>query len=212
MEQPFTRTSPRSGCKMPQQHFRVVVLPAPFGPMKPKISPGRMVSVRSSTAVFSPYRLVRCRISSIRISPFGLDAPLFDSQIVSSAEVPVKYFGASRDAKAAPARKAVLLYRPVPLSVHFRTATFLMPYRAKSFSAAGPMRSPLTTMGIAGGQETVGIAQMRPSAVSAGTISCGANTACRTVQTGTASAASSVKTSASGSGRAAHNPAPGFRG
>ena len=63
------------------------------------------------------------------------------------------------------------------------------------------MRSPLTTMGIAGGQETVGIAQMRPSAVSAGISSCGANTACRTVQTGAASAASSVKTSASGSGR-----------
>ena len=39
--------------------------------------------------------------------------------------------------------------------------------------------SPLTTMGIAGGQETVGIAQTRPTACSVGTCSCGANPACR---------------------------------
>ena len=32
----------------------VVVLPAPFGPMNPQISPAAMRSVKSSTAFFSP--------------------------------------------------------------------------------------------------------------------------------------------------------------
>ena len=58
----------------------------------------------------------------------------------------------------------------------------LMPYRFISSTAAGETTSPLTTMGIAGGQETVGIAQTRPAACSAGIISCGANTACRIAQ------------------------------
>ena len=48
--------------------------------------------------------------------------------------------------------------------------------------AADVIFSPLTTMGIAGGQETVGIAQIRPTACSVGTCSCGANTACRMLQ------------------------------
>src|SRR5688500_10686984 len=37
----------------------VVVLPAPFGPRKPTISPCRAVNVSLLTAVRSPYRLVR---------------------------------------------------------------------------------------------------------------------------------------------------------
>src|ERR1700761_6770461 len=37
----------------------VVVLPAPFGPRKPVTLPGSMAKVRLSTAIFSPYRLVR---------------------------------------------------------------------------------------------------------------------------------------------------------
>ena len=58
----------------------------------------------------------------------------------------------------------------------------LIPYRFISSTAADETTSPLTTMGIAGGQETVGMAQMHPSACSAGIISCGANTACRMLQ------------------------------
>src|SRR5207249_4435005 len=38
----------------------VVVLPAPFGPRKPRISPGFTEKVRSRTAVLSAYALVRC--------------------------------------------------------------------------------------------------------------------------------------------------------
>src|ERR1700728_3347224 len=40
-------------------HRIVVVLPAPFGPRKPVTLPASMPNVRSSTAVFSPYRFVR---------------------------------------------------------------------------------------------------------------------------------------------------------
>jgi hypothetical protein len=38
----------------------VVVLPAPFGPRKPKTSPAATVNETSSTAIRSPKRLVRC--------------------------------------------------------------------------------------------------------------------------------------------------------
>src|SRR5579859_7440913 len=40
-------------------HRMVVVLPAPFGPRNPVTRPGSMLKLRSSTAVLSPYRLVR---------------------------------------------------------------------------------------------------------------------------------------------------------
>ena len=45
----------------------------------------------------------------------------------------------------------------------------------------------------AGGQETVGIAQTRPSASAAGMVCCGAKTAARTEQTGSASAANAAR-------------------
>src|SRR5262249_37924555 len=41
----------------------VVVLPAPFGPMKPYTSPGSSRSVSRSRAYRSPYFLVRSRVS-----------------------------------------------------------------------------------------------------------------------------------------------------
>lgn len=50
----------------------VVLLPAPFAPRKPKISPSRTLSDILSTAMKSPNFLVKLRISStfIRITPF----------------------------------------------------------------------------------------------------------------------------------------------
>src|SRR5688572_16653981 len=44
---------------MPTMQRSVEVLPAPFGPMRPTISPGRTSKEKSSTAVSCPYRLVR---------------------------------------------------------------------------------------------------------------------------------------------------------
>ena len=41
----------------------VVDLPAPFGPRKPVTTPGWTVKLSSSTAVFSPYRLLSPRDS-----------------------------------------------------------------------------------------------------------------------------------------------------
>src|SRR4051812_44569433 len=48
----------------------VVDFPAPFGPRKPVTMPGRTVKLRLSTAVFSPYFLVRPR-ASIMLITFG---------------------------------------------------------------------------------------------------------------------------------------------
>src|SRR5262249_15294507 len=56
---PHTRTVPEVAGRNPVMTRRVVVLPAPFGPRKPRISPGWAVKERSWTAARSPYRLLR---------------------------------------------------------------------------------------------------------------------------------------------------------
>ena len=60
-EQP---TVPESGARSPIAHSTVVVLPAPFGPRIPKISPGATVNEMSSTATRFPYVLRRLAIST----------------------------------------------------------------------------------------------------------------------------------------------------
>ena len=47
---PATRTSPAVGWSRPESIFRVVVLPAPFGPRKPTRSPGATWKSIPSTA------------------------------------------------------------------------------------------------------------------------------------------------------------------
>ena len=47
---------PASGMRKPETMSRIVVLPAPFGPMRPTISPSRTVRVASSTARMPPKR------------------------------------------------------------------------------------------------------------------------------------------------------------
>src|SRR4051812_4818173 len=56
---PQTWAQPASGLRRQAKIFIVVVLPAPLGPMKPKISPGPISMVRLSRAVREPKRLVR---------------------------------------------------------------------------------------------------------------------------------------------------------
>ena len=51
---PSTEIVPRSGCRCPSTHSIVVVLPAPFGPMRPKISPSNTSNETSSTATVEP--------------------------------------------------------------------------------------------------------------------------------------------------------------
>src|SRR6267143_1473536 len=54
------RTRPEVGRRMPASDRSVVVLPAPFGPMRPTISPGPTSNDRSSTATKSPKTRLRC--------------------------------------------------------------------------------------------------------------------------------------------------------
>src|SRR5664279_3978395 len=60
---PRARASPALGASTPQSMRMVVLLPAPLGPRKPKISPFSTSKVSSDTAVKSPNRRVRPRTS-----------------------------------------------------------------------------------------------------------------------------------------------------
>src|SRR5216684_2102579 len=59
MSNPSTRPSPLVGVMMPHNMRMVVVLPEPFGPRKANTSPSRTSNDSRSTAVRSPYTLVR---------------------------------------------------------------------------------------------------------------------------------------------------------
>src|SRR5439155_693997 len=59
------RTSPLVGGKMPARMRMVVVLPAPFGPRKPTISPASTRNEMPRTASTAPKVLVRSRTSII---------------------------------------------------------------------------------------------------------------------------------------------------
>src|SRR6266853_1452897 len=50
MDWPSHRTSPRSGSRKPLRTLKSVVLPAPFGPMMPRISPARTSKLTSNRA------------------------------------------------------------------------------------------------------------------------------------------------------------------
>src|SRR5450432_3951849 len=62
---PLKRISPSEGSIRPTSIFTVVLLPAPFGPRYPRISPGEMLKLTWSTTVIPLYRLVRLRTSSM---------------------------------------------------------------------------------------------------------------------------------------------------
>src|ERR1051325_9361430 len=73
IECPPTEISPRSGWRKVTSIRIVVVLPAPFGPTKPKISPLSMVRLTLSTAIRLPNRLLRSRISIIAVMSWLYD-------------------------------------------------------------------------------------------------------------------------------------------
>ena len=58
MSMPSKVTLPSSGMRKPEMMSKMVVLPAPFEPMRPRISPWRSWNEVSSTAVMPPKRLV----------------------------------------------------------------------------------------------------------------------------------------------------------
>src|SRR4051794_7512537 len=61
---PRTIAWPPSGARSPSRISTVVVLPAPFGPSRPKISPAATWKSIPSTATMSPYRLISPRTST----------------------------------------------------------------------------------------------------------------------------------------------------
>src|SRR6476661_8282178 len=69
MSWPSTWATPALGCRKPSSSRIVVDLPAPFGPRKPKISPGSTVRSRSASAGASwrPYCFVSPRVSMTAI-------------------------------------------------------------------------------------------------------------------------------------------------
>src|SRR6266545_4366289 len=61
---PETRTSPSVGSYTPVIALNAVVLPAPFGPMRPTSSPGRSARLKAESALRPPKRIVTLSSSS----------------------------------------------------------------------------------------------------------------------------------------------------
>ena len=61
---PAKRTRPPSGLSAPAMQLKQVVLPAPFGPIRPVIEPRATSNVAPSTAMWPPKRLTRPETSS----------------------------------------------------------------------------------------------------------------------------------------------------
>src|SRR5689334_12972079 len=57
---PAKRISPAPGARSPEMRPNRLVLPAPFGPTIPTVSPGSTVSDRSSAMTTRPNRFVTC--------------------------------------------------------------------------------------------------------------------------------------------------------
>src|SRR5208337_4463288 len=61
---PYTLAAPALGGSIVVSIFIVVVLPAPFGPSRPKIEPAATLKDSSLTAVNDPKRRVKPRVST----------------------------------------------------------------------------------------------------------------------------------------------------
>src|SRR5919197_3436208 len=76
------RTRPDVGRRMPASDRSVVVLPAPFGPIRPTISPAATSNERSSTATNEPYTRRKC--STVR-AMLELGVPEVEDYVASHA-------------------------------------------------------------------------------------------------------------------------------
>ena len=75
MSSPRNTTVPASVRNAPEMQLISVVLPEPFGPIRPKRSPGRMSTLTLSSAVKPPKRLVSADIRSRGALGFGSHHP-----------------------------------------------------------------------------------------------------------------------------------------
>jgi hypothetical protein len=87
MSWPPMVTDPLVGRWKPLRTFKRVVLPAPFGPISPKISPGDTSSDTASSATISPKRTVTARAE--RASAFGGALDAAETRLVSLKDVTV---------------------------------------------------------------------------------------------------------------------------
>src|SRR5690606_4505141 len=69
---PSRRTDPSVGANSPAITLKVVLLPEPFGPISPRISPRASSKERFLTAVNPPKRFVRPRTDSTQSGPPSL--------------------------------------------------------------------------------------------------------------------------------------------
>ena len=85
---PSTLTLPLSGLRRPPTHSTAVVLPAPLGPITPKISALLTENDTSSTATVEPYALWRCWTSTTQ-SDRSHSSPMADgSSAISTTSGP----------------------------------------------------------------------------------------------------------------------------
>ena len=69
---PWNFIEPEVGANVPESMLKIVLLPEPFGPIRPRISPCSTLNDTLLTAMKPPNRLTRPSTTSTRI-------PLFDS-------------------------------------------------------------------------------------------------------------------------------------
>lgn len=75
MSKPKMRMLPALGARKPESIFRVVDLPAPFGPRRPTISPRSIRKLKSFTTVRPEKRLLSLSMSimvSLEVEPFAV--------------------------------------------------------------------------------------------------------------------------------------------
>ena len=69
ISRPWKRIEPAFGLSAPAIRLKIVLLPDPFGPIRPRISPSPTAKPTSLTAVKPPKRLVEARDLEQRARP-----------------------------------------------------------------------------------------------------------------------------------------------
>ncbi len=95
IDSPRKTTSPRESASAPEIRLNIVLLPAPFGPMSPRISPEAIENERSLTATSPPNSLRAARTSSS--GPAGGDRSRAGSAPASGTGGGVDFGSSSRD-------------------------------------------------------------------------------------------------------------------
>src|SRR6516164_1402362 len=104
MDRPWKRISPELGRKTPATTLKTVVFPAPFGPMRPAISPGFTDRSTCERAVTPPKVMMTSRNSSS--APDSSSRPVASVPVTSAPESPSLATAATSPGAATPATAA----------------------------------------------------------------------------------------------------------